>query len=225
MCSKWLVLSCSLLLHLHFHSLPSSSQSEAKVRHCLAHTYKTSRSPTLTPECSRHLWTQPWLINKPQLGPKNLIRAREKSNPVTMQRTMEDRNFRLIYHSLLLAQPLSITANYWDDVCKTWWACPHKWRQIHTVYRAGNRRQEASQMKPSTDSASRSGSITRLQVSDQIRTLLSFSPPLLANNANAGRGVSNDVGKTSKWPFHKASQGTYCQVSFPWDINGTFRVN
>lgn len=37
-CSKWLVLSCTLPLHLNVHSLPSSSQREAKVRHCLAHT-------------------------------------------------------------------------------------------------------------------------------------------------------------------------------------------
>lgn len=181
-CSKWLVLSCSLLLNFNFHSLPSSSQSEAKVRHCLAHTYKTSRFPTLTNDCSpHHLWTQPGLINKPQLGHTNLIRARGKSKPVTVQRTMKNRNFWLISHSLFLAQPLSITANYWDDVWKTWWACPHKWQQIQTIYRSGNRKQEASQIKSSTDSVSQAA--PRLWGADQIWMLLSFFPMLIANNA------------------------------------------
>lgn len=183
-CSKWLVLSCTLLLHFNFHSLPSSSaQSEAKVRHCLAHTYM--RFPP-TPLTAPHLWTQPGLINNPQLGPTNLIRARGKSKPITVQRTTEDIHFRLISHSLFLAQPLSITENYWDDVCKTWWACPHKWQQTQTIYRSGNRKQEAPQMKSSTDSMLRSGCTTCLRGADQIWMLLSFFPMLFANNAYAG---------------------------------------
>lgn len=76
-CSKWLILSCTLPLHLNFHSLSSSSQSEAKVRYCLAHTYKTSRFTTLTPDFSFHLWTQPGVINKPHLGHK-LYQSRKK---------------------------------------------------------------------------------------------------------------------------------------------------
>lgn len=88
-----------------------------------------------------HTWLLPLSQNTAdQLEPTNLIRAREKSNPVTMQGTKEDINFSLISHSLLLEQPLSITANYWGGVCKTWWACPHKWQQMQTIYRAGKRK-------------------------------------------------------------------------------------
>lgn len=83
------------------------------------------------------------------------------------------------------------------------------------------------QMKSSSDSVSRSGCST---VGPELIKYgcCHSSPACLRTKAHARlkrRKVSNDVRKTSKWPLHKASQGTYCQVSFQRDINGTFRVN
>lgn len=179
--SKWLLLSPTLLLHLNFHSLPSSSQSEVKVRHCLIHTYKTTRSPTLTPDFSPTIseHSNGWSTS---LSGDTQIWSEQDENQSRppCRRRWKTHRFRLISNSLFLAQPPSTTANYWDDVCKIWPACPHKWQQIWTIYASGIRKQEANEVIKWQRVS------IRLQHSrpraDQI-WLLSFFPSLFADKS------------------------------------------